>query len=219
MMFCVGIFQEPLALDVEIIECTRSGKRSTIACYAWVSGPPVSPSRVRPGNMAEKPARHTSLPTIAVLLESFFPSEFLCVFILQIYHTFVEKRERGDMTTSSFLDSLKCIFASKIWIVQKIHEPWRLPPARRWWCMVRFTVFGACWRQSCERGVRNGRLKTGSNLLCFYTNYIPMISNKVWTFVKRMGPSFAKNTFNFGQVCLKWMQQRMECVSLKLNGL
>lgn len=71
MMFCVGIFQEPLALDVEIIKCTRSGKRSTIACYAWVSGPPVSPSRVRPGNMAEKPARHTSLPTIAVLLESF----------------------------------------------------------------------------------------------------------------------------------------------------
>jgi len=67
----LGIFQEPLALDVEIIECTRSGKRSTIACYAWVSGPPVSPSRVRPGNMAEKPARHTSLPTIAVLLESF----------------------------------------------------------------------------------------------------------------------------------------------------
>ena len=21
--------------------------------------------------------------------------------------------------------------------------------ARRWWCMVRFTVFGACWRPSC----------------------------------------------------------------------
>eukprot|EP00434_Breviolum_minutum_P032690 symbB.v1.2.028909.t1/scaffold3110.1/size63354/2 len=44
----------------------ESGKRSTIACYAWVSGPHVSPSRVR------------------------------------------------------------------------------------WWCMARFTVFGACWRAECE---------------------------------------------------------------------
>lgn len=83
-----------------------------------------------------------SLPWLCCL--KVLPSEFLCVFILHRYHTFVEKREYGDMTTSSFLDPLKCIFASKIWIVQKIHEPWRLPPARRWWCMVRFTVFGAC---------------------------------------------------------------------------
>ena len=27
-----------------------------------------------------------------------------------------------------------------------------------------------------------------------------MISNKLWTFVKRMGPSFAKNTFSWSSV-------------------
>ena len=144
MMFCVGIFQEPLALDVEIIECTRSGKRSTIACYAWVSGPPVSPSRVRPGNMAEKPARHTSLPTMAVLLESFAKWILVCFHIADIPHICWEEGTRRHDDFIFFGFSLKCIFASKIWIVQKIHEPWRLPPARRWWCMVRFTVFGAC---------------------------------------------------------------------------
>lgn len=176
MMFCVGIFQEPLALDVEIIECTRSGKRSTIACYAWVSGPPVSPSRVRPGNMAAKPARHTSLPTMAVLLESFFPSEFLWVFILHIYHTFVEKREYGDRTTSSFLDPLKCISAPKIWIVQKI--PWSMktskPGGGAWWglqCLE--PVGGELW------GMQDSRQDP---IYCvFILIYIPLISNKLWT--------------------------------------
>ena len=160
----LGIFQEPLALDVEIIECTRSGKRSTIACYAWVSGPPVSPSRVRPGNMAEKPARHTSLPTIAVLLESFakwIPVRFHITYIPYICW------EEGIWRQDDFIffGSSKVYFCPPNMDSSKDsmkHEDFQA----RWWCMVRFTVFGACWR----RAVRNARLKTGSNLLCFYTD-------------------------------------------------
>lgn len=121
------------------------------------------------------------------------PSEFLCVFILHIYHTFVEKREYGDRTTSSFFDSLKCISAPQIWIVQKIHEPWRLPSPQ---VVVHGEVYSV-WsllEASCQE------CKTQDPIYCvFYTNYIPMISNKLWTFVKRI-LSFANNTFSWSSV-------------------